>query len=164
METLQLRKDFLENVELELRQVRAEIFDLRERTAASQFLLDHLEVRAPEDGIVVGLQVYARGQVVQPGGTLLDLVPVDDELIVEAKVLPFDIDSLALGLNADVIFTAFPSAARRSCKARSPISRPTASKTSAAAKPTTWRGSRSRKIRWRVSARIRSYAPACQPT
>lgn len=108
LEKLQLRKDLRENVELELRQVRAEVFDLRERAAASQFLLDHLEVRAPEDGIVVGLQVYARGQVVQPGGTLLDLVPVDDELIVEAKVLPFDIDSLALGLNADVIFTAFP--------------------------------------------------------
>ena len=107
LETLQLRKDFREDVELELRQVRAEIFDLRERTAASQFLLDHLEIRAPEDGVVVGLEVHAPGQVVQPGATILELVPVDDELIVEARVQPFDIDSLALGLEADVIFTAF---------------------------------------------------------
>lgn len=107
LETLQLRKDFREDVELELRQVRAEIFDLRERAAASQFLLDHLEIRAPEDGIVVGLEVHAPGQVVRPGATILELVPVNDELIVEARVQPFDVDSLALGLEADVIFTAF---------------------------------------------------------
>ncbi|WP_299391711.1 HlyD family type I secretion periplasmic adaptor subunit [Pelagibius sp.] len=107
LEILQLRKDSLEKVELELRDLRTEIFDLRERVAASQFVLDNLEVRAPEDGVVVGLQVYAPGQVVQPGATILELVPVDDELIVEARVLPFDVDSLALGLEADVMFTAF---------------------------------------------------------
>ncbi|WP_299619848.1 HlyD family type I secretion periplasmic adaptor subunit [Pelagibius sp.] len=107
LEILQLRKGFRESVEIELRQVRAEIFDLRERVTTSRFVLDHLEVRAPEDGVVVGLEVYAPGQVVQPGATILELVPVNDELIVEARVLPFDIDSLALGLEADVIFTAF---------------------------------------------------------
>ncbi|NIA67454.1 HlyD family type I secretion periplasmic adaptor subunit [Pelagibius litoralis] len=108
LEILQLRKDTREAVEVELRQVRTEIFDLRERVLASQFVLDHLEVRAPEDGIIVGLAVHAPGQVVQPGATILELVPVDDELIVEARVQPFDIDNLSLGLPADVIFTAFP--------------------------------------------------------
>ncbi len=107
LEILQLRKDSREKVELELRDLRTEVFDLRERVAASQFVLDNLEIRAPEDGVVVGLQVYAPGQVVQPGATILELVPVDDDLIVEARVLPFDVDSLALGLEADVMFTAF---------------------------------------------------------
>ena len=107
LEILQLRKDFRENVEIELRKLRAEILDLRERITSSRFVRDHLEVRAPEDGVVVGLDVYAPGQVVQPGATILELVPVDDALIVEARVLTFDIDSLSLGLEADVIFTAF---------------------------------------------------------
>lgn len=108
LEILQLRKDFMESVEQELRQVRGEIFDLRERVSASRFLLDHLEIRSPEGGIVVGLSVHAPGQVVQPGATILELVPLDDELIVEARVQPLDIDNLTLGQEADVIFTAFP--------------------------------------------------------
>ncbi|MPZ11264.1 MAG: HlyD family type I secretion periplasmic adaptor subunit [Kiloniellaceae bacterium] len=108
LQILQLRKDFREQVEQELREVRAEILDLRERVAAASFVLDHLEVRAPEDGVVVGLQVHAHGQVVRPGQTMLEMVPVDDQLVVEAKVRPVDIDNLAIGLEADVLFTAFP--------------------------------------------------------
>lgn len=108
LQILQLEKDFRERVEQELREVRAEIFDLSERVAASQFVLDHLEVRAPEDGVIVGLQVYASGQVVKAGETILELVPVDDQLIVEAKIRPFDIDNLTPGQQADVLFTAFP--------------------------------------------------------
>ncbi|GAB4237964.1 MAG: HlyD family type I secretion periplasmic adaptor subunit [Kiloniellaceae bacterium] len=108
LQILQLKKDFRERVEQELREVRAEIFDLSERVAASQFVLDHLEVRAPEDGVIVGLQVYASGQVVKAGETILELVPVDDQLIVEAKIRPFDIDNLTPGQQADVLFTAFP--------------------------------------------------------
>jgi HlyD family type I secretion membrane fusion protein len=108
LQMLQLRKDFREQVEQELREVRAEILDLRERVAAASFVLDHLEVRAPEDGVVVGLQVHAHGQVVRPGQTILEMVPIDDQLVVEAKVRPVDIDNLAIGLEADVLFTAFP--------------------------------------------------------
>lgn len=108
LQILQLEKDFQERVEQELREVRAEIFDVSERVAAATFVLDHLEVRAPEDGIVVGLQVYAAGQVVKAGETFLELVPVNDQLIVEAKVQPFDIDNLVPGQEADVLFTAFP--------------------------------------------------------
>lgn len=107
MEILQVRKSFRENIEIELRQVRARIIDLRERVVSARFMLDHLNIRAPEDGVVVGLEVHAPGQVVQPGATILELVPVNDELIVEARVLPLDIDSLSLGLEADVIITAF---------------------------------------------------------
>jgi HlyD family type I secretion membrane fusion protein len=108
LQILQLDKDLREKVEQELREVRAEILDLRERVAAASFVLDHLEVRAPEDGVIVGLQVHAHGQVVRPGQTMLEMVPVDDQLVVEAKVRPVDIDNLAIGLEADVVFTAFP--------------------------------------------------------
>ena len=108
LQILQLKRDFREKVEQELRDTRAEILDLRERVAAAAFVLDHLDVRAPEDGVVVGLQVYATGQVVRAGETILELVPVNDQLIVEAKVRPVDIDNLTIGLEADVLFTAFP--------------------------------------------------------
>ena len=108
LQILQLDKDFREQVEQELRETRAQILDLRERVTAASFILDHLEVRAPEDAVVVGLQVYAPGQVVRPGQAVLELVPVDDQLIVEAKIRPVDIDNLFAGQEADVVFTAFP--------------------------------------------------------
>lgn len=108
LQILQLKKDFRAQVEQELREVRAEALDLQERVAAAAFVLDHLEVRAPEAGIAVGLQVHAPGQVVKPGQTILEMVPVDDQLVVEARVRPVDIDNLAIGLEADVQFTAFP--------------------------------------------------------
>ncbi|MGD1877677.1 MAG: HlyD family type I secretion periplasmic adaptor subunit [Kiloniellaceae bacterium] len=108
LQILQLVKGFREKVEQELRETRAEILDLSERVAAAAFVLDHLEVRAPEDGVVVSLEVYAPGQVVRPGQTILELVPVGDQLIVEAKVRPLDIDNLFTGQEADVMFTAFP--------------------------------------------------------
>ncbi|WP_340117785.1 HlyD family type I secretion periplasmic adaptor subunit [Pelagibius sp. 7325] len=108
LQILQLGKDFREQVEQELRETRAQILDLRERVTAASFILNHLEVRAPEDAIVVGLQVYAQGQVVRPGQAVLELVPVGDQLIVEAKIRPVDIDNLFAGQEADVVFTAFP--------------------------------------------------------
>jgi len=108
LQILQLEKDFREKVEQELRETRAQILDLRERVTAAAFVLEHLEVRAPEDAIVVGLQVYAAGQVVRPGQPVLELVPVHDQLIVEAKIRPVDIDNLFAGQEADVVFTAFP--------------------------------------------------------
>lgn len=107
MQSLQVRRDFRERVEMELRDTRAEIFDLQERMNAADFALDEMEILAPEAGIVVGREVHAPGAVVAPGGTLLELVPTQDDLVVEALVRPIDIDSLALGQTADIRFTAF---------------------------------------------------------
>ena len=58
--------------------------------------------------MIVGLQVHAHGQVVRPGQTILEMVPVDDQLVVEAKVRSVDVDNLIVGLEADILFTAFP--------------------------------------------------------
>lgn len=91
----------------ELKQVQSEILDLRERLNAAEHVFGQTEVRAPVDGVVVGSGVHTIGGVVSPGATLLELVPANDELIVEARVDPQDIDKVRPGLPAGILLTAF---------------------------------------------------------
>lgn len=64
-------------------------------------------LRAPVSGVVVGLNVFTQGAVIRPGETLMEIVPRDDALIVEARVDPNDIDVVHAGLGAQVRLTAF---------------------------------------------------------
>jgi len=97
----------LTEVVAELRTVENEIADARERIAAARDILSRTEVIAPVSGVVVNLQVHTTGGVVGPGEPLLDLVPGDDDLIIEARLALTDIDVVHVGLPARVQLTAF---------------------------------------------------------
>jgi HlyD family type I secretion membrane fusion protein len=56
---------------------------------------------------VIGLRVHTRGGVIQPGAAILDIVPRDERLVVEARIRPEDIDRVHRGMAAEVRFTAF---------------------------------------------------------
>ena len=107
LKILQLDKKQREEIVAELRDVQSRIFDLAERLSAARNVLEHIDIRAPVDGVVVNMTVHTVGGVIRPGDTLLEIVPGADKLIVEARVRPVDIDSLSVGLNASVVFTAF---------------------------------------------------------
>ena len=64
-------------------------------------------VRAPESGIVNGLQVHTIGGVIGPGMRIVDIVPQEEDLIIEAQVPPVDIDRVEIGQNATVRFSTF---------------------------------------------------------
>lgn len=107
LEVFQVAKNFRENVVDELKEVQSEIYDFRERLNAAEHVYGHTEVRAPVDGVVVGSGLHTIGGVVSPGETLLELVPVNDRLIVEARIEPQDIDKVRVGLPAGIKLTAF---------------------------------------------------------
>ncbi|MEM9742015.1 MAG: HlyD family type I secretion periplasmic adaptor subunit [Pseudomonadota bacterium] len=107
LEVFQVGKSFRQGVVDELKEVQDEINDYRERLNAAQYVFEQTEVRAPVDGVVVGSGVHTIGGVIAPGGTLLELVPTNDRLIIEARVDPQDIDKVRPGLLADVKLTAF---------------------------------------------------------
>jgi len=109
LEIIQFRQTFSERVAEELRQYQDEISDLSERVNSAQFTLDHTEIRAPVSGTVVGSTVFTEGGVIQPGQTLMEIVPGDDVLVVEARVRPVDVDEVTTGQAAWVQFTAFSS-------------------------------------------------------
>ena len=107
LEKFQLRKTFSEEVAVELRRVQADVFDFGERLLAARHVLEQTEIRAPVSGVIVGRGVHTVGGVVAPGETLLELVPLNDNLIIEARVMPMDIDNIQTGLDAGVRLTAF---------------------------------------------------------
>ncbi len=104
---LNLRKTFKEEVSKELREVQARLGEVRDRLTAQQDVLQRIEIVAPLDGIVVGLRHHTLGGVVNPGAAILDIVPTDDILVVEAKLRPDDIDSVHIGLSAQVRLIAY---------------------------------------------------------
>ena len=107
LEQIQLTNNFNKEVSDELGAKETEMFGLEERVAAARHSLDQTVIRATENGIVVDLNVHTVGGVIQPGATVLEIVPIQDNLFVEVQVRPADIDNIAVGMKADIIFSAF---------------------------------------------------------
>lgn len=78
---------------------------LRDRVAAADLELKRVNILAPAAGRVMGLMVTTEGAVLQPGARVLDVVPNDERLVVEAQVMPHVIDRIVPGLVAEVRFT-----------------------------------------------------------
>jgi HlyD family type I secretion membrane fusion protein len=103
----ELKTRFLNAVLQELDDVQSELFDLTEKARAAEDVLRRTVIRAPLDGTVVSLGVHTVGGVIAPGERLLDIVPRDERLVIEARVEPKDIDVVEPGLTAQVRLTAF---------------------------------------------------------
>ncbi len=104
---LQLEKDLQREVAKELAEVQTEIFSLRERLRGLEDAVQRAVITAPDNGKVLALSVHAPGEVVRPGAHLLDIVPVEQSLIVEARLSPQDVDQVRVGQMAEVRFSAF---------------------------------------------------------
>ncbi|MBP6636320.1 MAG: HlyD family type I secretion periplasmic adaptor subunit, partial [Sulfuritalea sp.] len=99
----ELRKE----VDSQLSEVQRDAAALTSQLTALQFELANREVRAPADGIVVGLAVHTIGGVVRDGAPMMEVVPVDQPLKIEAQVAPNLIDKVRPGLDVDILFPAF---------------------------------------------------------
>jgi HlyD family type I secretion membrane fusion protein len=104
---IDLRNRLMSEVVATLREVQSRIDDTQERLRAAQDVLHRTEIRAPQNGIVADLQFNTPGGVIRPGERIMDLVPDDDELIIEADLRPVDIDVVHVGLDAQIRLTAF---------------------------------------------------------
>lgn len=91
----------------ELQQVLVEGSDYAGRMAGLEDVLARQDLRAPQGGRIVNLQVFGPGAVIEPGKPILDIVPQDEQLLVEAKVKTEDIDSVRVGLPAEVKLLAY---------------------------------------------------------
>ena len=107
LEKSQLDKEFDRTTRDELSETEGEIAELREQMRAANDVLRRSQVRAPVSGTVVSLQVHAQGAIVQPGETILEIVPDQDRLTMELRIEPQDIDNVTLGQSAQVRLTGF---------------------------------------------------------
>jgi HlyD family secretion protein len=106
---LNLKNDTLNKIVAELKDTQVQLSSLEEQARSTSDVAKRVAVVAPLAGTVTGLSVHTVGGVVQPGETLMFLVPSDDRLIVEAHVSPQDVDVVHAGLLAQVRLTAFKS-------------------------------------------------------
>jgi membrane fusion protein, epimerase transport system len=90
-----------------LREVQEQLADIKEQRRAAEDVLKRATIRAPLDGTIVGLQVHTTGGVVAPGAPILDIIPSDELLVIDAQIDPKDIDIIRVGLPAQVRLTAF---------------------------------------------------------
>ena len=110
LKILQIDKDFQREVIEELSKVQSELSELHEKTQWLDDTVTRTVINAPESGMVLGLTVHTLGAVIPPGGRLLDIVPQQEKLIIEAQVSPSDIDKVHSGQSCEIRFSAFKAA------------------------------------------------------
>lgn len=91
----------------ELREIEARIAELTERRIAAEDQLKRIDLRAPISGIVHELNVHTVGGVIAPGETAMLIVPDDDQLVIEVRASPTDIDQIRAGQTTMLRFSAF---------------------------------------------------------
>jgi HlyD family secretion protein len=102
LQIMQIEIDMQTETGKDLREVQAKTTELLERKVAAEDQLRRVDLRAPIDGYVHQLNVHTVGGVISPAEPAMLIVPHNDELQIEARVAPPDIDQLFIGQNAVV--------------------------------------------------------------
>ncbi|WGL26494.1 HlyD family type I secretion periplasmic adaptor subunit [Pectobacterium brasiliense] len=103
----QRQQEYDKEVNSELADVRALLSDVGSKKEKADFNLANIQMRAPVSGTVVGLKVFTEGGVIAPGQTLLEIVPDDQPLFVDARLPVELVDKVWPGLPVELQFVAF---------------------------------------------------------
>ncbi|MNE20415.1 Type I secretion system membrane fusion protein PrsE [compost metagenome] len=104
---LQRRHDYLKEVESQLTEVRKESDSLADRLRSLDYEVTHTSIRSPIDGVVQSLSIATIGGVIQSGAKIMDIVPDNEPLQVDANIPVQAIDKMIPGLPVDIAFPAF---------------------------------------------------------
>ncbi|MBZ9793127.1 HlyD family type I secretion periplasmic adaptor subunit [Rhizobium sp. 3T7] len=107
LQIIQVGDDHRSEVSEQLRQAEGDSGEYAERRVAIEDELRHVDLRAPQDGIVHQLAVHAPGAVISPGEAIMQIVPDHDVLTPELKLSPQDVDQVAVGKEVGLRFSAF---------------------------------------------------------
>lgn len=101
-----IRKTAIKAAVEQMHEGRGELADVRERMFTAKGVLGRIHITAPVRGVVVKLRYHTQGGVVEAGKNIMEILPLKDELVIEARVRPQDIDSVKHGQKAMVRLTA----------------------------------------------------------
>ena len=107
LQIIQVDKDMVSEVSKDLRETNDKIGEFVERKVTAEDQLRRIDIRAPQDGMVLQSTVHTVGGVITAGDAVLMIVPQADDLQVEAKVNPQDIDKLQIGQKTLLRLSAF---------------------------------------------------------
>jgi HlyD family secretion protein len=97
----------IDQVTTRLEQLRVELATVTEKLNASVDILKRTVITAPLAGVVLNMRFKTNGGVLKPADPILDIVPAEDMLLIDARVAPVDIDVVRVGLQAKVQLTAY---------------------------------------------------------
>jgi membrane fusion protein, type I secretion system len=86
----------------QLHETLGELQDVRERIRSQRAIVDRVQIVAPVNGVIVKMRYHTPGGVIEPGRSIMDLLPVDENLVIEARVRPQDIDHVKVGQEATI--------------------------------------------------------------
>ena len=107
LQIIQVDKDMVSDVSKDLRETNDKIGEFVERKVTAEDQLKRTDIRAPQDGMVLQSTVHTVGGVITAGDAIMMIVPQSDDLQVEAKVNPQDIDKLQIGQKTLLRLSAF---------------------------------------------------------
>ncbi len=107
LQIIQVDKDLVSDVSKDLRETNDKIGEFVERKVTAEDQLRRIDIRAPQDGMVEQSTVHTVGGVITAGDAIMMIVPQADDLQVEAKVNPQDIDKLQIGQKTLLRLSAF---------------------------------------------------------
>ncbi|HET7493109.1 MAG TPA: HlyD family type I secretion periplasmic adaptor subunit [Bradyrhizobium sp.] len=107
LQIIQVDKDMVSDVSKDLRETNDKIGEFVERKVTAEDQLRRVDIRAPQDGMVLQSTVHTVGGVITAGDAIMLIVPQTDDLQVEAKVNPQDIDKLQVGQKTLLRLSAF---------------------------------------------------------
>jgi len=107
LQIIQVDKDMVSDVSKDLREANDKIGEFVERKVTAEDQLRRVDIRAPQDGMVLQSTVHTVGAVITAGDAIMLIVPQTDDLQVEAKVNPQDIDKLQVGQKTLLRLSAF---------------------------------------------------------
>lgn len=107
LEILNAENQFQSQVAEEYKENHSHLLELAEQENAARDVLTRTKIKSPVTGVVTDLQFHTIGGVIPQGQKIMDIVPANDKLIVEAKVLTKDIDSIHIGLVTKIQLGAY---------------------------------------------------------
>jgi HlyD family type I secretion membrane fusion protein len=109
LQILQGQQEYKERASSEYKNITAEIQEIQQYLTVANDQLSRLNIRASVDGTIQNLKIHTNSGIVRGGDPLMEIVPADDQLIINAQISPIDVDNVTSGLETEVRFVGFQS-------------------------------------------------------
>lgn len=107
LQIVSVNQQFVERAGGELRDNSDQLNEYSEKARVAKDVLDRMVIRAPVRGMLQNLRFHTIGGVIQPAQPVMDIIPLDDNLVVLTKISPIDVENVRVGMRAEVRFSSF---------------------------------------------------------
>lgn len=106
LQILQIEKDNLQEIETSVVEIQERVLETREQLIAIRDVINRTKMTAPQSGKVLNLNVFTIGGVVPPGNPLMEIIPSNDAMVIDARLKVTDVDNVLMGMSARIRLSA----------------------------------------------------------